>query len=250
MGMCHTGDTGHRMLCVWLLLLVFRRGVGVSPGLSADTGAPGDSAPPALVLLTPHAHTGPCPSRLCARLCCLLYRLSCLPLSCDCCGHVYVCVCAPLPACSMSDMLPRCAESGISVKYGRKVLQRLQAVGPARRALVAALAAGPPGPGLNELEEVLGAARVCRCLLEEDLLQVRRGGVWGVWGGGCCLWGGGGGVYGVGGLLQVRRGRVLVGWGKGREGLLPMGVGKGVYGVGGWRARWRRSCCWGGGRDR
>jgi hypothetical protein len=82
-------------------------------------------------------------------------------------------------------MLPRCAESGISVKYGRKVLQRLQAVGPARRALAAALAARPPGPGLAELEEVLGAAKVCRCLLEDDLLQVSGSGVCvgGVWAG-------------------------------------------------------------------
>jgi hypothetical protein len=72
-------------------------------------------------------------------------------------------------------MLPRCAESGISVKYGRKVLQRLQAVGPARQALMSALASNPPG--LAELEEALGAAKVCRCLLEDDLLQVRgRGG--------------------------------------------------------------------------
>ncbi len=67
-------------------------------------------------------------------------------------------------------MLPRCAEAGISVKYGRKVLQRLQAVGPARKALAAALAAR--SPRMPELEEALGAAKVCRCLLEDDLLQV------------------------------------------------------------------------------
>lgn len=80
-------------------------------------------------------------------------------------------------ACCVSrvcDMLPRCADAGISVKYGRKVLQRLQAVGPARKALTSALASR--SPGLVELEEALGAAKVCRCLLEDDLMQVRRGG--------------------------------------------------------------------------
>lgn len=73
----------------------------------------------------------------------------------------------------MSDLLPRCAECGISVKYGRKVLQRLQAVGPARKALVAALTAAAAGLSqLDVLEEALAAAKPCRCLLEDDLLQV------------------------------------------------------------------------------
>lgn len=82
-----------------------------------------------------------------------------------------VLLCCAVLCCSVSDMLPRCADAGISVKYGRKVLQRLQAVGPARKALTAAVAS--KSPGLSELEEALGAAKVCRCLLEDDLLQVR-----------------------------------------------------------------------------
>jgi hypothetical protein len=68
-------------------------------------------------------------------------------------------------------MLPRCSDVGISVKYGRKVLQRLQAVGPARSALQAALAAAPCC--CEQLEAALSACKSCRCLLEEDLLQVR-----------------------------------------------------------------------------
>ncbi|KAF8071205.1 TANC1 [Scenedesmus sp. PABB004] len=68
----------------------------------------------------------------------------------------------------VSGMLSRCAESGISVKYGRKVLQRLQAVGPARAALQAALAAEPRS--CAELEAALGACKSCRCLLEEELV--------------------------------------------------------------------------------
>jgi len=68
-------------------------------------------------------------------------------------------------------MLPRCVDAAISVKYGRKVLQRLQAVGPARNALQAALAAR--SISLAELETALAAAKSCRCLLEDNLLQVR-----------------------------------------------------------------------------
>jgi hypothetical protein len=82
-----------------------------------------------------------------------------------------VCVVAAAILRRVLEMLPRCAEAGISVKYGRKVLQRLQAVGPARKALSTALAARTPR--LPDLEEALGAAKVCRCLLEDDLLQVR-----------------------------------------------------------------------------
>lgn len=67
-------------------------------------------------------------------------------------------------------MLPRCSDAGISVKYGRKVLQRLQAVGPARSALQEALAAQPCS--VEALEAALSACKSCRCLLEEDLLQV------------------------------------------------------------------------------
>lgn len=69
-------------------------------------------------------------------------------------------------------MLPRCADAGISVKYGRKVLQRLQAVGPARVALTEALAAADNTASLAELEAALGAAKSCRCLLDDQLLQV------------------------------------------------------------------------------
>jgi hypothetical protein len=75
-------------------------------------------------------------------------------------------------SCRVADMLPRCSDAGISVKYGRKVLQRLQAVGPARSALQAALAAAPSC--CEELEATLSACKSCRCLLEDDLLQVRR----------------------------------------------------------------------------
>jgi hypothetical protein len=68
-------------------------------------------------------------------------------------------------------MLQRCVDAGISVKYGRKVLQRLQAVGPARSALQAAL--GSRIVLMDELEAALGACKSCRCLLEEELVQVR-----------------------------------------------------------------------------
>lgn len=74
----------------------------------------------------------------------------------------------------VAEMLPRCSDAGISVKYGRKVLQRLQAVEPARRALQTALSAQPCS--MEELEAALTACKVCRCLLEEDLLQVRQHG--------------------------------------------------------------------------
>ncbi|WIA12109.1 hypothetical protein OEZ85_012183 [Tetradesmus obliquus] len=76
----------------------------------------------------------------------------------------------PTMLARVADMLPRCSDAGISVKYGRKVLQRLQAVGPARTALQAALAAQPCS--CDELEAALSACKSCRCLLEEDLLQV------------------------------------------------------------------------------
>jgi hypothetical protein len=67
-------------------------------------------------------------------------------------------------------MLPRCVDAGISVKYGRKVLQRLQAVGPARSALQAALASQPCE--LEQLDAALAASRICRSLLEDELVQV------------------------------------------------------------------------------
>lgn len=67
-------------------------------------------------------------------------------------------------------MLQHCSDAGISVKYGRKVLQRLQAVEPARRALQSALSAQPCV--YEELEAALSACKICRCMLEDDLVQV------------------------------------------------------------------------------
>ncbi|KAF6256099.1 hypothetical protein COO60DRAFT_149160 [Scenedesmus sp. NREL 46B-D3] len=76
----------------------------------------------------------------------------------------------PTMLARVAGMLPRCSDAGISVKYGRKVLQRLQAVGPARSALQAALAAQPRA--CEELDAALTACKSCRCLLEDDLLQL------------------------------------------------------------------------------
>lgn len=74
-------------------------------------------------------------------------------------------------------LLPRVAAAGISVKYGRKVLQRLEAVAPAREALRAALAARPRTAGL--LEAALKLARPAACLLDAPLLQQAEVRVWG-----------------------------------------------------------------------
>ncbi|KIY99648.1 hypothetical protein MNEG_8316, partial [Monoraphidium neglectum] len=70
-------------------------------------------------------------------------------------------------------MLPRAAAAGISVKYGRKVLQRLQSVEPARAALRAALSAPPAAPAalrLAGVEAALAGCKSVRCLLDERLL--------------------------------------------------------------------------------
>ncbi len=74
----------------------------------------------------------------------------------------------PTMLARVESMLPVCVEAGISVKYGRKVLQRLQALGPARRALRAALAAHDKAA----LEEALKACKSVRCLLDERLMHV------------------------------------------------------------------------------
>lgn len=67
-------------------------------------------------------------------------------------------------------MLQRCADAGISVKYGRKVLQRLHAVGPARKALQSALAS--KSCTCEKLKAALTAAKGCRGLLSDHLVQV------------------------------------------------------------------------------
>lgn len=69
----------------------------------------------------------------------------------------------------MEDLLPCCTQAGISVKYGRKVLQRLQAVAPARAALEAAVACGAAG-SKGEMEGALASCKNVRCMLDEGLL--------------------------------------------------------------------------------
>lgn len=71
----------------------------------------------------------------------------------------------------VQDMMGRCCSVGISVKYGRKVLQRLEAVGPAREALAAALAAEPGSLRSSDMEAVLRECRPCRSLLDANMLR-------------------------------------------------------------------------------
>ncbi len=66
-------------------------------------------------------------------------------------------------------LLPRAADAGISVKYGRKVLQRLETVGPAREALSQALGRRGGSTG-EELEAALKLARPAASLLDPALL--------------------------------------------------------------------------------
>ena len=72
----------------------------------------------------------------------------------------------------LQELLPLCVATGVSVKYGRKVLQRLEAVGPARAALLQATAVAE-GEALSSanLAAALQAAKVCRSLLQDDLLS-------------------------------------------------------------------------------
>jgi hypothetical protein len=65
-------------------------------------------------------------------------------------------------------LLPRAAALGISVKYGKKVLQRLETVQPAKAALLAALTTMPMQS--SHLEAALKLARPAACLLEPELL--------------------------------------------------------------------------------
>ncbi len=66
----------------------------------------------------------------------------------------------------VSRLMAACVEAGVSVKYGRKVLQRLEAVGPARDALRAALSAEPPS--LAALQAALALAKPVRSLLAAE----------------------------------------------------------------------------------
>ena len=70
----------------------------------------------------------------------------------------------------VEQLLPCCIEAGISVKYGRKVLQRLQAVAPARSALEAAVGCGDRG-SRGDMEAALAGCKNVRCMLEEGLLS-------------------------------------------------------------------------------
>lgn len=72
--------------------------------------------------------------------------------------------------CRLTAKLQSCSDAGISVKYGCKVLQQLQAVGPAREALQSALGSEPFA--YEKLEAALSGAKGCRCLLEDNLVQV------------------------------------------------------------------------------
>lgn len=58
----------------------------------------------------------------------------------------------------VQDMAERCAASGISIKYGKKVLGRLEKVAPARQELVAAMSAG----ALARLQAAVDEARGLR----------------------------------------------------------------------------------------
>jgi hypothetical protein len=60
------------------------------------------------------------------------------------------------------------AKAGISVKYGRKTLQRLEAVAPVWGALRAAIACVPPVRA--DLQAVLAAAKPVRSLLDAALV--------------------------------------------------------------------------------
>uniref|UniRef100_A0A7R9V4H4 Uncharacterized protein n=1 Tax=Chlamydomonas euryale TaxID=1486919 RepID=A0A7R9V4H4_9CHLO len=66
-------------------------------------------------------------------------------------------------------LLPKCSDASISVKYGRKVMQRLEGVGPARAALETALAAAPPSR--VDLQAALTLAKPVRCVLDNNLLN-------------------------------------------------------------------------------
>jgi hypothetical protein len=64
--------------------------------------------------------------------------------------------------------LPTVAKAGISVKYGRKTLQRLEAAAPVWGALRAAIASAPPVRA--DLQAVLAAAKPVRNLLDAALV--------------------------------------------------------------------------------
>lgn len=66
-------------------------------------------------------------------------------------------------------MIEPVAAAGVSVKYGRKVLQRLEAVAPGRAALRAALNVTPHT--VAGLEEAMGVARPALALLEPELVE-------------------------------------------------------------------------------
>lgn len=73
----------------------------------------------------------------------------------------------PILLATVQRLLPVCNEAGISVKYGRKVLQRLEVVAPARASLQSALI--PPWSAAN-LEAALRSARPAASLLNPALL--------------------------------------------------------------------------------
>ncbi len=73
----------------------------------------------------------------------------------------------PVLQARVEALLPRCQDAGISVKYGRKVLQRLQAAAPSRTALLAAVNAPQPSrcaaaPGAGAVPGSLHSATSCR----------------------------------------------------------------------------------------
>eukprot|EP00798_Chlamydomonas_sp_ICE-L_P032123 gene32123-16642_t len=68
---------------------------------------------------------------------------------------------------AIQDMLPRVQETGISAKYGRKVMQRLEAVTPARQALLEALSSDPPSR--QALDAALKLAKPVQSLLVGDM---------------------------------------------------------------------------------
>ncbi|GAX74144.1 hypothetical protein CEUSTIGMA_g1593.t1 [Chlamydomonas eustigma] len=70
----------------------------------------------------------------------------------------------------MNEMMGWCVDAGISVKYGKKVQQRLECVGPARAALKAAVIMEPPQR--FELQAALKRAKPVRSLLDPALVAL------------------------------------------------------------------------------
>ncbi|KAG1669063.1 hypothetical protein FOA52_003981 [Chlamydomonas sp. UWO 241] len=75
----------------------------------------------------------------------------------------------PLLLRQVQDMLPTVAKNGIGVKYGRKTVQRLEAVAPVWDALRAAIASTPPVR--TDLQVALAAAKPVRNLLDPALVS-------------------------------------------------------------------------------